>query len=189
MQRIQIVCGRAEKPTGNPSRPNGAWPGFRTRLVRHQGEQAGKIAVLTASIQVVCHLRIARSSNPSATSTAKTVRSRIARTYQLVRGVPVNANLTRTRKTHVSLFESLKLTTQPAPTPYREREQTRAVSACPLMAGAHPFLVTQPLCDIVILLIGRFSAASPECRKRAPIDVEVELARKRSWCPGDSGSS
>src|SRR5258707_14607418 len=65
MQRIRNRWWAAEKPTGNPSRPNDAWPGFRnTTSSAIKVSKRARSPVMTASIQVVCTSRIARSSEP-----------------------------------------------------------------------------------------------------------------------------
>src|SRR5262245_8276024 len=63
MQLIRACWCAAEKPGGNASRPSGAWPGLRstTSSAIKPSKQTTSPA-LTASIQVECSSRIARSS-------------------------------------------------------------------------------------------------------------------------------
>src|SRR5262249_15532033 len=63
MQWIRACWWAAVKPGENPSRPTGAWPGLRntTSSAIKLSKQIGSPA-LTASIQVACTSRIARSS-------------------------------------------------------------------------------------------------------------------------------
>jgi hypothetical protein len=65
MQRIRDCWWAAEKPSENPSRPNGARPGFRnTTSSVIKVSKRTRSPALTASIQVVCTSRIARSPDP-----------------------------------------------------------------------------------------------------------------------------
>src|SRR6516162_2988420 len=76
MQLIRACWWAAEKPGENPSRPIGAWPGLRNttpsaiKLSKHTRSPA-----LTASIQVECTSRIARSSGPICNLRRRTIRS------------------------------------------------------------------------------------------------------------------
>ncbi len=65
MKQIRDYRWAAEKAPDNPSRPNVAWLGFRdtTSSVIKVSKRIRSPA-LTASIQVVCTSRIARSSDP-----------------------------------------------------------------------------------------------------------------------------
>src|SRR5262249_27152226 len=65
MQLIRACWWAAEKPGENPSRPNGAWPGLRnTTSSAIKLSKQTRSPALTASIQVECTSRIARSSGP-----------------------------------------------------------------------------------------------------------------------------
>src|SRR5262249_52940956 len=75
MQLIRACWWAAEKPGENPSRPIGAWPGLRNttssaiKLCKQTRSPA-----LTASIQVECISRIARSSGPICNLCRRTTR-------------------------------------------------------------------------------------------------------------------
>src|SRR5437868_4993523 len=65
MQLIRACRWAAEKPGENPSRPNGTWPGLRnTTSSAIKPSKQTRSPALTASIQVECAARIARSSGP-----------------------------------------------------------------------------------------------------------------------------
>src|SRR5207248_1930886 len=65
MQSIRACWWAAEKAGENPSRPHGAWPGLRnTTSSAIKLSKRTRSPALTASIQVECTSRIARSSGP-----------------------------------------------------------------------------------------------------------------------------